>query len=547
MKIGVYVCHCGTNIAATVAVEEVAEFAKSLPNVAVSRDYIYLCSDPGQELIKRDILEEGLERVVVASCSPRMHEQTFRNACEEAGLNRYCLEMANIREQCSWVHSERTERAAATEKAKDLVAAAVAKASLLEALEPLRVGVTPSALVIGGGIAGIQSALDIANAGFQVYLVEREPSVGGRMAQLDKTFPTLDCSACVLTPKMVDVARHENIRLLSYAEVESVEGFVGNFRVRVRKKPRFVDEEKCTGCGECAAVCPVKKVVPNEFDLGLARRGAVYLPFPQAIPLVYTIDKIAGVPPCRLGCPAGVNVQGYVALIAEGRHEEAVDLIREVNPFPAVCGYVCPHPCEEVCNRAEVDEPIAIADLKRFAADWIDYEREEKKEKEGKEEKKEAEEEEKKEKKEKEAEGETEAEGKKEAEEEEKKEKKEKIAIVGSGPAGLTSAFYLAKRGYSVRVFEKLPVPGGMLAAGIPEYRLPRSVLKKEVEWIKRGGRGRGGKIEIKTGVEIDKASFEELRKEYDAVFVSVGADKRRELGVEGEGLRGVVFGVEFL
>ncbi|KAF5434325.1 heterodisulfide reductase subunit A, partial [Candidatus Methanophagaceae archaeon] len=192
MKIGVYVCHCGTNIAATVDVEAVAKFAETLPDVAVSRAYVYMCSDPGQELIKRDILDAKLDRVVVASCSPRMHEITFRSACEEAGLNAYCLEMANIREQCSWVHSDKEK---GTEKAKELVASAVAKASLLEYLEPMRVGVTPSALIIGGGIAGIQCALDIADAGFQVYLVEKEPSVGGHMAQLDKTFPTLDCSA----------------------------------------------------------------------------------------------------------------------------------------------------------------------------------------------------------------------------------------------------------------------------------------------------------------------------------------------------------------
>jgi len=510
LLIGVYVCHCGTNIAATVDVKEVAGFAKNLPGVAISRDYVYMCSDPGQELIKKDILEAKLDRVVVASCSPRMHEVTFRRACEEAGLNAYCMEMANIREHCSWVHSDREK---ATEKAKELVASAVAKASLLQPLEPMRMGVTPSALVIGGGIAGIQSALDIADAGFKVYLVEREPTIGGHMAQLDKTFPTLDCSACVLTPKMVDVARHENIELITYAEVESVEGYVGNFRVRVKKKPRFVDEEKCTGCGECANICPVKEVVPNDFDLGLSKRGAVYIPFPQAIPLVYTIDKIdiEGIPPCRLGCPAGVNVQGYVALIAQGRYKEAVDLIREVNPLPAICGYVCPHPCEEKCNRGEIDEPIAIAALKRFAADCIDYEAEEDKDRD---------------------------------ENAITEEKREKIAIIGSGPAGLTAAYYLAQKGYSVKIFEKLPVLGGMLAAGIPKYRLPRGVLEKEIDYIKREG---GGKIEIETGRGIDKERFEKLRTEYNAIFVSVGADKSRELGIVGANLKGVVHGVDFL
>jgi heterodisulfide reductase subunit A len=500
MKIGVYVCHCGTNIAATVDVYAVAKFANSLPNVAVARDYVYMCSDPGQELLKKDISEFSLDRIVVASCSPRMHEVTFRKACEEAGLNAYCMEMANIREHCSWVHSD---RAKATEKTEDLIAAAVAKASLLEPLEAHHVGVTPSALIIGGGIAGVQCALDIADAGFPVYLVEREPSIGGHMAQLDKTFPTLDCSACVLTPKMVDVARHENITLITYAEIESVEGYVGNFKVKVRKNPRYVDEVKCTGCGDCITVCPVKDVLPNEFDLGLSKRGAIYLPFPQAIPLVYTIDKLEGVPPCRLGCPADVNVQGYVALISQGRYKEAIELIREKNPLPAICGYVCHHPCEDKCNRGEIDAPVAIAALKRFATDYIDYD---------------------------------------DTNDDAINEKREeKIAIIGAGPAGLTTAYYLAKCGYPVKIFDKLPVPGGMLVAGIPEYRLPRAVLKKEIEYIEREG------VELETGVKIDKEGFEKLQREYNAIFISVGAHKSKELGIAGEQLKGVVHGIEFL
>ncbi len=510
VSIGVYVCHCGTNIAATVDVEEVARFAAHLPGVVVSRDYEYMCSDPGQELIKNDIRTLKLDRVVVASCSPRMHEPTFRRACEEAGLNAYCLEMANIREHCSWVH---TDREKATAKAKALVASAVAKASLLQPLEPMRADVTPSALIIGGGIAGIQAALEIADAGFKVYLVEREPTIGGHMAQLDKTFPTLDCSACVLTPKMVDVARHENIELITYAEVEGVEGYVGNFKVWIRKKPRYVDEKKCTGCGECAKVCPVKEVIPNEFDLGLRKRGAVYLPFPQAIPLVYTIDKIEGIPPCRLGCPAGVNVQGYIALIAQERYGEAVDLIREDNPLPAVCGHVCTHPCESVCNRAAIDEPVAIMALKRFATENVSV---------------------------------SDIEGEPERGERELKEHAhaERVAIIGSGPAGLTAGYFLAKAGYKVHIFEKLPVPGGMLAAGIPPYRLPRSVLKKDIEYIRRVCNGR---LEIETGKGVDRATFERLRTEYDAICISVGADISRKLGIDGEELEGVLYGVDFL
>lgn len=286
-KIGVFVCHCGTNIAGFVDVKKIVEFASQQPGVVFAADYAYMCSDPGQALIRESVKKYGINRIVVAACSPRMHEQTFRRTMEEAGLNPYLLEMANIREQCSWVHMHEPEKA--TGKAKALVGAAIAKAQLSEPLTPMEFAVESSALVIGGGIAGIQASLDLANMGFKVYLVEREPSIGGRMAQLDKTFPTLDCSACILTPKMVDVSQHPNIILLTYSEVESVEGFIGNFTVKVRKKARYVDEKACIGCDVCAQKCPVK--VPNEFDLGLGMRKAIYIPFPQAVPTIYIIDK----------------------------------------------------------------------------------------------------------------------------------------------------------------------------------------------------------------------------------------------------------------
>jgi len=288
MKIGVYICQCGINISATVDVEKVAEQIKSLPNIAVSRFYKYMCSDPGQELIKKDIKELKLDRVIVASCSPRMHEPTFRTVLEESGLNPYCFEMVNIREQCSWVHIDKEK---ATAKASELIAGAVARAAFLEPLERKEVSVIPKALVVGGGIAGIQAALEIADKGFKVYLVERTPSIGGRMAQLDKTFPTLDCSACILTPKMVDVARHPNIELLTYSEVVDVGGYIGNFKVQVRKKPRYVDMEKCVGCGLCAESCRLHGRIPNEFDMNLGKRSAIYVPFPQAVPLKFTIDS----------------------------------------------------------------------------------------------------------------------------------------------------------------------------------------------------------------------------------------------------------------
>jgi len=284
-RIGVYICHCGSNIAGTVDVKDVRAYAESLPNVIVARDYPYLCSEQGQELIKNDILDLKLDAVVVAACSPRMHEHTFRRAIRDAGMNPYCMEQANIREQCSWVHTD-----GATAKAKEIVRSAVFRVALLEPLEEKEVSVLPSALVLGGGIAGIQAALDIANAGFKVYLVEKSPSIGGHMAQLDKTFPTLDCAACILTPKMSEIEHHENIELLTYSEVEGVEGFVGNFKVRVRRKARFVDEEKCTGCGLCAEACRLSGKIPDEFNAGMKKRGAIYIPFPQAVPSVYVID-----------------------------------------------------------------------------------------------------------------------------------------------------------------------------------------------------------------------------------------------------------------
>ncbi len=256
-RIGVYVCHCGTNISGKVNVSEVTEFAKTLPGVVVAREYKFMCSDPGQILIEDDIKNLGLERIVVASCSPLMHEPTFRGACERANVNRYLFQMANIREHCSWVTVDPN---AATEKAKALVAGAVAKAAHLQSLPQKTVPVNPAALVVGGGIAGIQAALDIADSGRTVYLVEKQPSIGGHMALFDKTFPTLDCAACILTPKMVQVGKHPNIRLMVSSEVEKVEGFVGNYRVKVRHRATYVDRTKCTGCGLCWESCPARKI-----------------------------------------------------------------------------------------------------------------------------------------------------------------------------------------------------------------------------------------------------------------------------------------------
>ncbi len=498
---GVYICHCGLNIAGTVDVEQVARYAETIPSVVVARHYHYMCSDPGQALIKDDIKNLGLNRVVVASCSPRMHEPTFRRACQDAGLNPYLYEHANIREHCSWVHDDKQT---ATEKAKDLVRGAVRRVSYNEPLEIKERPLNPDVLVVGGGIAGIQAALDIANGEHRVYLVEKEPAVGGHMAQIDRTFPTLDCSECILTPKMTEVGQHPFITLLAYSEIEEVLGSIGKFKVKIKKKARYVDVIKCVGCGECEKKCPRR--TESEFEMGLAERGMAYIPFPQAVPHVATIDKREGRPckaACKDACPIHMNVLGYVSLIKEGRFREAYELMRRTNPLPAICGRVCYAPCEDACNRGQADEPVASRALKRFVADQVDIDSLEIPQvaKNGK-----------------------------------------KAAIIGSGPAGLAAAHDLALNGYEITIFDALPEPGGMLRYGIPEYRLPKDVLKKEIRYIERLG------VEIRTNACIgEETAFEELRRSYQAVFVATGAPESIRLNVPGEDLPGVIQAIEFL
>jgi heterodisulfide reductase subunit A2 len=307
-KVGVYICHCGSNIAGTVDVEEVSRWAGDQESVAIARDYKFMCSSLGQEIIEDDIKEEGLTRIVVAACSPHMHEKTFRNATERGGLNPFLFEMANIREHNSWATKNKEM---ATHKAKSLVKGAVERVVHHKPLELLPVEINPNTLVVGGGIAGISAALELANAGYHVYMVEREPSIGGHMAQLDKTFPTLDCSACILTPKMVEADQHPNITLWSYSEIEKVDGFIGNFTITVRKRARYVIEDLCTGCGICEEKCP-RKVVDEVFEAGLGYRKAIYRPFPQAVPKYPVLDvdnctyfERGKCKACQLLCPTG--------------------------------------------------------------------------------------------------------------------------------------------------------------------------------------------------------------------------------------------------
>jgi heterodisulfide reductase subunit A2 len=501
MRIGVYVCYCGSNIAGTVDVEAVARYAEQLDGVFVARTNKYTCSDPGQESIRHDICEYGVDRVVVAACSPRMHERTFRGTLHSVGLNPYFLEIANLREHCSWVH---TDMVTATAKAKDLIRASVERVRRHEPLHPRQEPVTRSALVVGGGIAGIQAALDIANSGYPVYLVERQPSVGGHMAQLDKTFPTLDCSACILTPKMVDLAAHPNVHLLDYSEVEDVQGYVGNFRVKVRRKPRYVDVDKCTGCGTCAEACP--RELPSEFDLGLAKRKVIYRPFPQAVPNAFVIDKV-GIAPCQNACPAGQHAQGYISYIREGRFEEALRIIREDNPFASVCGRTCHHPCEGNCNRRLVDESIAIMELKRFVVDYV-YAR-----------------------------------GLPRPIEPVPQTREERVAIVGSGPSGLTAAQHLIKMGYGVTVFEALPVAGGMMRTGIPEHRLPKGILQRDIDDIL----ALGVQLRLNSPVGQPATLLKAHGGNYDAVYLATGVSRTTSLGIPGEELKGVLSGIAFL
>ena len=313
LRIGVYVCHCGLNIGSVVNVPAVVEYAKTLPGVVVARESLYTCSDSGQKTIQEDIRAHNLSRVVVASCSPRMHGDTFRKTCEAAGLNPYLFEMVNIREQCSWVHTDKEE---ATRKARDLVRMAVMRAALLQPLERQKSLITKSALIIGGGVAGIFSALHLANSGVKTYVVEKAPSVGGHMAQLDKTYPTLDCSLCILSPKMSEAGGHENIELITNAEVIDVDGYAGNFHVKVRKNPRYV-KETCRICGVCAEKCPVE--VPDEFNMGMKKRKAAYIPFPQAVPNYYVIDPETCLHLTKGGC----------MLCAKNCPSEAIDFDQE--------------------------------------------------------------------------------------------------------------------------------------------------------------------------------------------------------------------------
>ncbi|GFN23608.1 FAD-dependent oxidoreductase [Thermanaeromonas sp. C210] len=365
--------------------------------------------------------------------------------------------------------------------------------------------VVGSVLVAGGGIAGMQAALDLANAGYLVHLVTESPSIGGKMTQLDKTFPTNECAMCLLGPRMTDTLNHPNIRLYTCSSLEGVEGSRGNFKVRIRQRPRYVNIEECTACGDCEQVCPVQ--LPNEFNEGLGERKAIYKLFPQAVPNKYLIEK-RGIPPCRSTCPAGTNAQGYVALISQGKFAEALEVVRRRMPFAGICGRICHHPCEVECNRGQYDDPVAIALLKRAAYDF----------------------------------GWEEAAAKERETYRPRAVRSEKVAVVGAGPAGLTAAQDLALEGYQVTLYDALADPGGMMRSAIPHYRLPREVVDRETRRILDLG------IEFIPNTRVGKdLPFEELLSRYDAVILAVGLQQSRPLEVPGADLDGVLPGLDFL
>jgi heterodisulfide reductase subunit A len=496
-KIGIFICYCEFEIASSLDLERILTASRKMEGVRYAVGHRSLLDTSNQSAIAESIKREGLDSVVIASCLPHVHKKLVEETVERAGLDKRSLEMVSIKPESG----NGKEALDFTEDAVETIAGAVAKLRKRELKPPSIISMVKKALVIGGGVSGIHAALDIANGGYEVYLVERTPSIGGNMVRLSEVFPTLDCPQCILTPKMVQCGQHPNIHILAYSEVEKVKGEVGNFEVLIKQKGTFIDWTKCTGCGDCSNVCPVEMY--SDFQRGTAPRKAIYKPFAQAVPNKFVIDK-QGVSPCRDACPVHLNAQGYVQLISKGRFEDALTLIRETLPFPGTIGRICVHPCEKECKRKEVDQPISICYLKRAAADL----------------------------------GEENGEFELTIDEE----KDKKVAVIGAGPAGLLAAYDLRRKGYKVSVFDAFPKAGGTLLTGIPEYRLPRAILEKETDRIRKLG------VEFRFNTTVGKdIPFDQLRIDYDALFVAIGAHVSTKLNVEGEDLSGVIPGIDFL
>ena len=498
MRAGVFLCQCGGNISGVIDLPALAEHVRRLDGVTTVAISQFMCGTEGHQLIAGAVEDRGLDHLVVASCSPRFQGPTFERIARDLKLGENAVSFANIREGCSFVH--RDDPAAAQEKARSIVAGAVARARHQHDLPRRRTFLHRTAMVVGGGIAGMSAAEELAASGIDVHLVERQQSLGGYMARLSKTFPTEDCAMCSLAPRLTSTALEGRIHVHTLTEVDRISGPPGEFRVTLRHRPRYVTEA-CVGCGECAAVCPVK--YPSDFEFGVATRTAVSRPFAGAVPATFAVEK-RGWSPCKSACAVHTSAQGYVALVAAGRFEDAYRVASEPNPFPSVCGRVCTHLCETACERGVVDQPIAIAALKRFVADTVGpalpvapapiiHD--------------------------------------------------ERVAIVGAGPTGLTCARDLAQLGYRVTVFEAQPVAGGMLRTGIPDYRLPHDIVQREIDRILALG------VDLKLGhrAGADFTVDGLLGDGFAAAYLATGLQQSAEMRLPGDGLQGVARAVELL
>jgi heterodisulfide reductase subunit A len=498
MRCGVFLCECGGNISGVLDLESLAEQARQLDGVVHVGINQFTCGTEGAGNITEAVEERGLDHFVIGSCSRRFQGPTFERLGRELRLGENGVAFANLREGCSFIHRDEPERA--QRKAEKILTAAVQRARHQADLPRSRTFLHRSALVVGGGIAGLSAAEELADAGIEVHLVERQQSIGGYMARLSKTFPTEDCAMCSLAPRLTNAATDSRIHIHTLSDVTAITGPPGEFRVGIRHRPRYVNE-KCVGCGECVPVCPV--TVPSEFDFGVSERTAIFRPFANAVPSTFAIDR-KGWSPCKTACPVHTSAQGYVALVAAGRYDDAYRVASEPNPFPSVCGRICTHVCETECTRGEVEAPIAVAGLKRFIADHgvpaempaaipPVYD--------------------------------------------------DRVAIVGAGPAGLSAARELAGFGYATTVFEALPVAGGMLRVGIPDYRLPHAVLDKEIERILALG------VDLRLGRRAgsDFTVDSLFADGYKAVFLATGLHKSKELPLPGLDQDGVIRAVEFL
>jgi heterodisulfide reductase subunit A len=486
-RIGILFCCCDWNGHRDLLSPSLISEIKKIPTVVHVEEIRNFCLQ--WDKLKDLVTEKGLQEIILFACSATLQEGMFRNIAASAGLEPDHVSVI-----------EKKGLKDTPESIPELISQNI-KALKERAAQPtVATPIIKKALVIGGGAAGIQASLDIADGGYEVYLVEQLSTIGGHMLQLSETFPTLDCPQCIMTPKMVEINQHKNVHLMTYSEVDEVSGEIGRFKVRIRRKTPYVDWSKCTGCDDCTKVCPVE--LYSEWDRGIASRKAVYKHFAQAVPNKFTIQK-KGIPFCRAACPIHVNAQGYVQLVKEGRFDEALKVIQRVLPFPGVMGRICVHPCETKCKRGEVDKPIAICTLKRSASDAG-----------------------------KDVEPDLTIE----------EEKKEKVAIIGAGPAGLLAAYDLRKRGYKVTVFDALPFAGGTLRVGIPAYRLPREIMEREFSTLEKMG------VEFRFNTLIGKdVMLDKLRGDYQAIFIAIGAHVSTKLGVPGEDLKGVVQALDFL